>query len=178
MRPRAPNGCQRGSRPKKHIPQAGTILYFGAARDRPTRGGVMTDITHRRQGRGGDRGKPAGLGHAMANGMAATGARVVLASPETELLAEIEAQRQEAERQALSGVKFGDYHALVIGINDYRNLPKLKTARPSAPRTTCQFITPVTAGWTRKWTEATGCPLTRNRNGGAVGCPTPPSPTR
>ena len=31
-------------------------------------------------------------------------------------------------QDALAGINFGDYHALIIGINEYRNLPNLKSA--------------------------------------------------
>lgn len=40
-------------------------------------------------------------------------------------------QRQadpEAAKKQFAGIAFGNYHALVIGINDYKYLPKLKTA--------------------------------------------------
>ena len=32
------------------------------------------------------------------------------------------------EQDALEGIDFGDYHALIIGIDEYRNLPNLKSA--------------------------------------------------
>ena len=50
---------------------------------------------------------------------------------------EFENQRQELEelkkkkpqkKSTIAGIDFGTYHALVIGINNYENLPTLKTA--------------------------------------------------
>lgn len=37
-------------------------------------------------------------------------------------------QPNDSEDQSMAGIDFGEYHALIIGINDYKHLPKLKSA--------------------------------------------------
>ena len=71
------------------------------------------------------------------------GARIKALGAEqaTRLAVQQEDQRSEQARRernlaaltrpgqdALEGINFGDYHALIIGINEYRNLPNLKSA--------------------------------------------------
>ncbi|MCH7938095.1 MAG: caspase family protein [Proteobacteria bacterium] len=56
-----------------------------------------------------------------------SGMFVKLAESQMRALIEREAD-PEAVKSQFAGIDFGAYHALIIGIDDYENLPKLKTA--------------------------------------------------